>query len=87
MQKAKSLKNKVKETLQKNSYPHIVDKVVNKKNMAQHIVYKLIFAGIVLNLNINFAWDTPADCLDLSKYINYNCLAYVLMEFREHAIL
>ena len=52
-----------------------------------HIVYKPIFGKIVLNLdNINNPACEKA-FLDFYNTLNYNILVYVLMEFREHALL
>ena len=69
---------------QKNSYPHIVDKVVNKLRLILHLVYKYIFVRIVFYLDIKNMGFRGNAFLDLKIRLIYNVLVYVPMEFRGH---
>ena len=68
--------------LQKISFPHIVDKVVNKSASTLDIVYNSIFEHIVFYLNKHLLSSPAPVVLDLQNPLIYNVLVYVLMEFR-----
>ena len=53
MQSIKTPKNTHLIGNQKNSFPHIVDKVVNKLEPSLYVVYNLIFESIVFYLKTN----------------------------------
>ena len=63
---------------QKNSFPHIVDKVVNKFLLILYIVNKSFFVTNVFYLNMKNLLIMKSIKLDYNYPLNYNVLVYAL---------